>query len=101
MGLDGRYGEHMCTLAKRRHLRQAKDAERLGPKRHCSGYRVLLLPCHGHHTLPADREHLTRHWQPFGKWEARIRPSERKVGRVQGATRAVRVGGWEKANAVL
>src|SRR4029434_5546560 len=64
MGLDWRYGEHMCTLAKRRHLRQAKDAERLGPKRHCSGYRVLLLPCHGHTTLPANREHLTRHGQP-------------------------------------
>src|SRR5215467_14714150 len=68
MGLDGRYGEHMCTLAKRRHLRQAKDAERLGPKRHCSGYRVLLFPCHGHHTLPANREHLTRTCQPCGTW---------------------------------
>jgi hypothetical protein len=40
----------------------------LGQKRHWSGYRVLLLPCHGHHTLPANREHLTRTGQPCGTW---------------------------------
>jgi len=68
MGLDGRYGEHRCTLAKRRYLRQAKDADRLGPKGHRSGYRVLLLPCHGHGTLSAHRAHLTRHCQPCGTW---------------------------------
>src|SRR5712691_9025520 len=67
-GLDGRYGEHRCTLDKRRYLRQAKDADRLEPTWHGSGYRVVLLPCHGHGTLSANREHLTRHGQPCGTW---------------------------------
>jgi hypothetical protein len=40
----------------------------LGQKGHRSGYRVLLLPCHGHGTLSANREHLTRHCQPCGTW---------------------------------
>ena len=100
MGLDGRYGEHRCTRAQRRHLRQAKDAERLGPKRHWSGYRVLPFPCHGHPTLPAHREHLTRHGQPCGTWEARLAPSG-KGGRSSDQPMARRVGEWEKANAVL
>src|SRR5713101_5626047 len=43
---------------KRRYNRQAKDADRLGPKGHWSGYRVSDIPCHGQPTLPADREHL-------------------------------------------
>jgi hypothetical protein len=32
---------------KRRYNQQAKDAERLEPKWHCSGYRVSDIPCHG------------------------------------------------------
>src|SRR5215471_17094378 len=79
---------------KRRKKRQAKDAERLEPKRHRSGYRVLSLPCHGHPTLPANREHLTHSCQPCGTWEARIAPSEKKVGKPSGRPMAVRVRGW-------
>src|SRR5262245_47007732 len=82
MGLDGRYGEHRCTLDKRRKNEQAKDADRLGPKRHCSGNRGSSFPCHGHSTLPANREHLTRPCQPCGTWEARIAPFARKVGKL-------------------
>jgi hypothetical protein len=67
-GLDGWYGEHRCTLDKGRNKRQAKDAERLGPKGHWSGYRVLPLPGHGQPTLPANREHLTHSCQPCGTW---------------------------------
>jgi len=86
---------------KRRKNEQAKDAERLGPKRHCSGNRGSSFPCHGHPTLPANREHLTRPCQPCGTWEARIAPFERKVGKSSGQPMAVRVGGWDKAKAVL
>jgi hypothetical protein len=68
LGLDGWYGEHMCTLDKRRKKEQAKDADRLDPKWGCSGYRVSLIPCHGHPTLPANREHLTHSCQPCGTW---------------------------------
>jgi hypothetical protein len=99
-GLDGRYGEHRCTLDTRRYRRQAKDADRLGPTGHRSGYRVVLFPCHGHGTLLAHREHLTRHCQPGGTWEARLTPSL-KGGKPSGPPTAVRVGGWEKAQAVL
>src|SRR5919109_166483 len=74
-GLAGWYGEHTCTLDKRRDEQQAQDAERLEPKRHWSGYRVSIISCHGHPTLPAEREHLTRPCQPGGTWEARIAPS--------------------------
>jgi hypothetical protein len=35
---------------------------------HWSGYRVSRIPCHGHTTLPAEREHLTRPCQPCGTW---------------------------------
>ena len=52
-GADSRY---MRTLDKRRDEQQAKDAARLEPKRHWSGYRVSIIPCHGHPTLPAERE---------------------------------------------
>jgi hypothetical protein len=31
-------------------------------------YRVLIILCHGHPTLPADREHLTHACQPCGTW---------------------------------
>ena len=51
----------------------------LSQKGHWSGHRVSSLPCHGHPTLPADREHLTHSYQPCGTWEARTVPSERKV----------------------
>ncbi len=44
MGLDGWYGEHMCTLDKRRQNRQAKDADRLEPKGTVAGTGVLLSP---------------------------------------------------------
>ena len=44
MGLDGWYGEHMCTLDKRRQNRQAKDAERLEPKGTVAGTGVLPSP---------------------------------------------------------
>ena len=69
----GRKGQEMDLARglpsdKRRKKKQAKDAERLGPKWHCSGYRGLLFPCHGHGTLSANREHLTRHYQPCGTW---------------------------------
>ena len=40
----------------------------LGQKGHCSGYRVSIIPYHGHPTLPAEREHLTRPCQPCGTW---------------------------------
>ena len=99
-GRDGRDGAHRCTRAQRRHLRQAKDAERLGPKRHWSGYRGLPFPGHGHPTLPAHREHLTRTCPPCGTWEARLAPSG-KGGRSSDQPMARRVGEWEKANAVL
>ncbi len=73
----------------------------LGQKWHRSGYRVSRLPCHGHATLPADREHLTHSWQPCGTWEARIAPFAGKEGKPQGPPKVVRVWGWEKANAIL
>src|SRR5437763_16757933 len=68
MGLDGREGEPRCTLDNRRYLRQAKEADRLGPQWPRSGYRVLRLPGHGHGTLSAHREHLPRHCPPGGTW---------------------------------
>src|SRR5215510_245085 len=68
MGLDAWYGEHMRTLDKRRDEHQAKDAARLEPKRHWSGYRVSRIPCHGHVTLPVERGHLTHACQPCGTW---------------------------------
>ena len=85
---------------KRRDEHQAQDAERLEPKRHWSGYRGSPVPCHGHATLPADRAHLTRPCQSCGTWQARIAPSL-QVGKPQGPPMAMRVRGWEKANAVL
>src|SRR5215831_4805481 len=101
MGLDAWYGEHMRTLDKRRDEHPAKDADRLAPKRHWSGYRVSRIPCHGHVTLPAEREHLTHACQPCGTWQARIAPSGRKVRRSSDQLMAVRVRGWEKVKAVL
>jgi hypothetical protein len=59
------------------------------------------LPCHGHAMLPAHRAHLTRPCQPWGTWYARIAPSARKGGKSSGQPIAMRVWGWEKANAVL
>ena len=44
---DGWQGEPRGTLEKHRHRKQAKDAARLEPKGHCSGYKDSLLPCHG------------------------------------------------------
>jgi hypothetical protein len=61
-GLDGWEGKHTCTLDKRRQKQQAEEADRLGPTGHRSGYRVVSVPCHGHPTLPAHREYLTRPW---------------------------------------
>ena len=40
----------------------------LGRKGHWSGYRVSIIPCHGHATFPAEREHLTHSCQPCGTW---------------------------------
>src|SRR3989442_3883165 len=85
---------------KRRYNQQAKDADRLEPKGHCSGYRVSDIPCHGQPTLPADREHLTHSCQPCGTWEARTVPSF-EVGKPSGRPLTVWVKGCGKANARL
>jgi hypothetical protein len=91
----GELSIHVVTSGKPKMLRG------LGQKRHRSGYRVLSLPCHGHATLPANREHLTRRCQPCGTWQARIAPAAKKGGKPSGGPMAVQVWGWEKAPAVL
>jgi hypothetical protein len=55
--VDGMVNLGECST-KRRYVEQAKDAERLEPKRHHGGYRVCGLPYRGQQTPSAERADL-------------------------------------------